>query len=161
MFGEVDPAFGGVDGAMPAAGLDAGRDGEAGDGVADHLALTAAETADGIAHEQDLGEVVAAESGAAKVFSGAELTLDLDAVQGVCPEVGGFTVGMLSSSARPFEFVLEVHVQRFLFSGCGGRSKSFSVVRRGLLGVRWVRMEWTAARAAGLASRVWRSRRSF
>jgi hypothetical protein len=83
VFGEVDPAFGGIDGAMPATGFDAGRDGEAGDGVTDHLALTAAKTTDGIAHEQDLGEVITAEGGAAKVFAGAELTLDLDAVQGV------------------------------------------------------------------------------
>lgn len=83
VFGEVDPLFGGVDGAMPAAGFDAGRDGEAGDGVADHLALAAAETADGIAHEQDLSEVIAAEGGAAKVFSDAELALNLHAVQRV------------------------------------------------------------------------------
>lgn len=83
MFGEVDPAFRGVDGAMPAAGFDAGRDGETGDGVADHLALTAAETTDGIAHEQDLGEVITAESRAAKVFSDAELALNLDAAQRV------------------------------------------------------------------------------
>lgn len=69
MFGEVDPALGWVDGAVSAARLDAGRDGEAGDGVADHLALTAAEAADGIAHEQNLGEVFAAQAGAAEIFS--------------------------------------------------------------------------------------------
>jgi hypothetical protein len=80
MPGEVDPAFGWVEGAVSPAGLDLGRDGEAGDGVTDHLALTAAKTADGIAHEKDLGEVFSAQGGAAKGLAGAELTLDRDAV---------------------------------------------------------------------------------
>jgi hypothetical protein len=66
---------------MPAAGFDAGRDGEAGDGVADHLALTTAETADGIAHEQDLGEIIATQGGTAEVPAGTELALNLYAVQ--------------------------------------------------------------------------------
>jgi len=50
MFGEVDPAGGWVDGAVLSPRLDAGGEREAGDGVADHLALSAAEAADGIAH---------------------------------------------------------------------------------------------------------------
>jgi hypothetical protein len=40
--------------------FDAGRERETGDGKADQLTLAAAEAADGIAHEKDLGEVVAA-----------------------------------------------------------------------------------------------------
>jgi hypothetical protein len=68
---------------MPAAGFDAGREGEAGDGVTDHLALTTAEAADGIAHEQDLAEIVAAQSGAAELLAGAELALDRNPVVGV------------------------------------------------------------------------------
>ena len=59
-------------------------------GVADHLALTAAEAADGIAHEQNLGEVVAAQRGAAEGLAGAELALDRNAVVGVESEVGVF-----------------------------------------------------------------------
>ena len=68
---------------MPAAGFDAGREGEAGDGETDHLALTAAEAADGIAHEQYLAEVVAAQGGAAEALAGAELALDRHPVVGV------------------------------------------------------------------------------
>jgi hypothetical protein len=89
VFGEVDPALGGVDGAMAAAGFDAGGEGEAGYGVADPLALAAAETADWVAHEEDLAEVIGAECGAAKVIAGAELALDWDAVVRVQSEVRG------------------------------------------------------------------------
>ena len=102
MFGEVDPSFRWVDGAMPAAGFDAGREREAGDGVADHLALTATEAADGIAHEQNLGEVVAAQGRAAEGLAGAELALNRNAVVGVESEVGSALVRgvrMLFSSA--------------------------------------------------------------
>ena len=60
MFGEVDPAGGGVDGTSFAPRFDAGGDSEAGYGVADHLTLAAADAADGIAHEQNLREVIAA-----------------------------------------------------------------------------------------------------
>ena len=83
MAGEIDPSLGWVEGPVPAAGLDAGRDGQAGDGVTDHLALTTAETADGIAHEQNLSEVVAAQGGTAKALTGTELALDRDTVVGV------------------------------------------------------------------------------
>ena len=58
MASEVDPALGGVDGAVAAARLKTGGIREAGDGVADQLTLATAETADGIAHHEDLGEVV-------------------------------------------------------------------------------------------------------
>jgi hypothetical protein len=40
--------------------FDAGRKREAGHGETDQLALTAAETTDGITHEKYLGEVIAA-----------------------------------------------------------------------------------------------------
>jgi hypothetical protein len=39
--------------------FDAGRKREAGHGEANQLALTAAETADGITHEKYLGEIIA------------------------------------------------------------------------------------------------------
>lgn len=86
---------------MPAARLDAGREREAGDCVADHLALTATEAADGIAHEQNLGEVVAAQGGAAEGLAGAELALNRNAVVGVESEVGSLVRGVraLLSSA--------------------------------------------------------------
>lgn len=74
---------------MAAAGFHAGGEGEAGYGVADQLTLAAAETADGIAHEHELAEVTGAERGAAKVFAGAELALDGDAVIGIQSEVRG------------------------------------------------------------------------
>jgi len=83
MASEIDPALGWVNRAMPAAWLDAGREREAGDGVTDHLALATAEAADGIAHEQNLGKIVAAQGGAAEVLAGAELTLDRNTVVGV------------------------------------------------------------------------------
>jgi hypothetical protein len=83
VFGEVDPALGWIHGAVSAARLDAGGEREAGDGVTDHLALTTAETADGIAHEQNLSEVVAAQGGTAKALTGTELALDRDTVVGV------------------------------------------------------------------------------
>jgi hypothetical protein len=60
--------------------LDARREGQAGDGEADQLALTASEAADGITHEQNIGEIVAAQGGAAEGLAGAELTPDRDAV---------------------------------------------------------------------------------
>jgi len=85
---EVDPASGWIDRAMPAAGLEAGRDGETSDGEACHLPLSAAETADGVAHEQDLSEVVAAQGRAAKVLAGAELALNRDAVIGIQAKIG-------------------------------------------------------------------------
>lgn len=90
VFGEVDPALGGVNGAMAAARFDAGGKGEAGYRVADQLALAAAETADGVTHEHDLAEVFGAERGATKVLAGAELALDGDAVVGIQSEVRGF-----------------------------------------------------------------------
>jgi len=142
MASEIDPALGWVNRAMPAAGLDAGREREAGDGVTDHLALAAAEATDGIAHEQNLGKIVAAQGGTTEALAGAELTLDRDTVVGVCPEVRGavLRVRVLSFPTRAFEFVLEFHLQRLLFSGSGGRSKSFSGVRRGAPWVRGVRI---------------------
>ena len=108
MFGEVDPSFGRVNGAMAPAGLHAGRDGEAGHGVADHLSLATAQAADGVAHEENLSEVFSAEGGAAKVLSGAELALDGDAVVGVEAEIGSL-VGRLTSfsaGAAGFEIAL-------------------------------------------------------
>jgi hypothetical protein len=124
--------------------LDAGREREAGDGEADKLTLTAAEAADGIAHEKDLGKVVAAESGATECLTGTELALNRDAVTRVQPKVRGMAVRrvrVLFSSVRTVELILEFHLQRWLFSGRGGRSKSFSGLRRGLVELRGVRME--------------------
>jgi hypothetical protein len=63
-------------------------------------------------------------------------------------------VGVLSPSAGTVELILEFHLQRLLFSGRGARSKSFSAVRRGLLGLRGVRIGWTAARTVGFERRA-------
>jgi len=60
MFGEVDPASRWVNGAVLSSRFDTGRERKAGDGEAHQLALTATKTADGIAHQKDLGEVIAA-----------------------------------------------------------------------------------------------------
>jgi len=109
MFGEVDPAGGGVDRTMLPSWFDAGREREAGDGEADQLALTAAETADGIAHKKNFGEVLAAQSRAAEGLAGTELALDRDAVEGIQTEVRGAAlggVGSLFPFAVVFEFVL-------------------------------------------------------
>ena len=144
MFGEVDPASRWVDGAVLSSRLDAGREREAGDGKADQLTLTAAEAADGISHEKDLGKVVAAQGGATECLAGTELALNGDAVARVQPKVRGVAVRggrVLFPSAGTVEFILEFHLQRWLFSGAGGRSKSFSGVRLGLVELRGVRME--------------------
>jgi len=81
--GEINPTLGWVNGAVPASGFYAGRDGKARNGVANHLALTAAEATDRIAHQQNLWEVLAAERGAAEALAGTELTLNRYAVVGV------------------------------------------------------------------------------
>jgi hypothetical protein len=143
MFREVDPASRWVDGAVFSPRLDARRQGEAGDGEADQLALTATEAADGIAHEKDLSEVIAAQCGTPKSLAGTELALDRDTVARIESEVRSMTVrGMrvLFPSAKTVEFILEFHLQRVLFSGRGGRSKSFSAVRRGVFGLRGTRI---------------------
>jgi len=124
--------------------FDAGRKREAGDGEADKLTLTAAEAPDRIAHEKDLGEVVAAQGGSPECLAGTELALDRNTVKRVQPEVRGMAVRRVRvffSSARRVELILEFHLQRLLFSGRGGRSKSFSGVRRELVELRGVRME--------------------
>jgi hypothetical protein len=112
--------------------FDAGREREAGDGEADQLALTAAEAAYGIAHEKDLGEVIAAQGGTPERLAGTVLALDRDTVAWIQSEVRGTAVrgvGVLFPSAGTVEFILEFHLQRLLFSGRVGRSKSFSAVR--------------------------------
>lgn len=109
VFGEVDPSLGGVDRAMAPTRLDAGGDCEAGYGVADHLALAAANAADGIAHEEDFAEVFGPEGGTAKLLPGAELALDTYAVVGVEAQVRSL-VRRLASSAAWFELILEFHV---------------------------------------------------
>lgn len=97
---------------MPAARLEAGGDGQAGYGVADHLALTAAEAADGITHKKDLGEVLGAQGGAAKALAGAELTLNGNAVVGIEAEVRSAVRSVRSFFARAcgLEFVVEFHI---------------------------------------------------
>jgi hypothetical protein len=110
MFGEIDPTSRWVDGAMPSPRLDAGREREAGDGEADQLALTAAEAADGITHEKDLGEVIAAQGGAPEGLAGAILALDRDTVARVLTEVRGAVVRrVLFAPAVSVEFVLKFH----------------------------------------------------
>jgi hypothetical protein len=112
VFGEVDPSLGGVDGAVAPTRLDAGGDGEARYGVADHLALAAADAANGIAHEEDFAEVFGPEGGTAKLLSGAELALDSDAVIGVEAKVRSLVrrLASFSASAAWFELILEFHV---------------------------------------------------
>lgn len=118
MPGEVDPALGRIDGAVSAARFDLRRDGKARDGVADHLALTAAETTDWVTHEQDLWEVLASECRAAKALAGTELTLNRYAVVGVEAQIRSTVVRRrVGASARTFEFVLKFHLLRLLFSG--------------------------------------------
>ena len=68
---------------------DAGWERDAGDGEADHLTLTAAEAANGIAHEEEIGKVVSAQGGTAEALGGAELALDRHTVERVYTEVRG------------------------------------------------------------------------
>jgi hypothetical protein len=104
---------------MSAPGLKAGREGQAGDGVTDQLALSAAEAADRIAHEHDLGEVIAAQRGTAKALAGTKLALDRNAMVGVNPEVRGVgaRVRMLCPSSGAFVFVREFHLNVCCFPG--------------------------------------------
>ena len=95
---------------MPAARFYAGRDGQACDGVADHLTLTATDTADGVAHQEDLGKVVATECGSAKALAGAELTLDRDAMVGVNSKVRGAAGGGVGSPVGAVELILKFHL---------------------------------------------------
>jgi hypothetical protein len=60
--------------------FDVGGDGDAGDGKADRLTLTAAEAANWVAHEEEALHVVGAETGATEGLTGAELALDGDAL---------------------------------------------------------------------------------
>jgi hypothetical protein len=109
MAGEVDPAFGWVDGVMPAAWFDTRRDRQTGDSEACQLTLTAPEATDRIAHQQDLGEVFTAQGRAAKLLAGAELTLDGNAMVGVQSQVRDAFLGgvrAVSPSAGAFVFVL-------------------------------------------------------
>jgi hypothetical protein len=72
--------------------LDPGGEGDACDGKADALAPAAVEAADWVAHEQELGEVLAAQSGAAKGLAGAILTLNGNAVKRVEAKIRSFTM---------------------------------------------------------------------
>lgn len=70
------PVFMFLKGAAGVALLDVGRNGEGSDGEADQLPLTAAETADGVAHHDQVFEVVGAQPGATKGLCGTVLALD-------------------------------------------------------------------------------------
>jgi hypothetical protein len=143
MFGEVNPASRWVNGAVLSSRFNTGREREAGDGEAHQLALTAAEAADGIAHQKYLGEVISAQCGTPKSLAGTKLALDRNPVARVQSEIRGMSVrgmGVLFPSALTIELILEFHLQCLLFSGRGERSKSFSAVRRGGLELRGVRI---------------------
>jgi len=78
--------------------------------------LTAAEAADGIAHEKDLSEVIAAQGGAPECLAGTELASDrythcAGPIQGKGMDVRG--VRVLFPSAGTVELILE-----FIFSVC-------------------------------------------
>lgn len=143
MFGEVDPSSRWVDGTMLSSRFDAGRERKAGNSKAHQLALTAAEASNWIAHEKYLGEIIAAQCRAAKSLARTELTLDRHTVAWVQSQVRSVTMGrmrVLFPSTVIVELIREFHLQRLLFSGRGERSKSFSAVRRGELGLRGVRI---------------------
>jgi hypothetical protein len=120
MAGEVDPAFGWVDGVMLAAWFDTRRDRQTGDSEACQLTLTAPEATDRIAHQEDLGEVFTAQGRAAKLLAGAELTLDGNAMVRVQSQVRDAFLGgvrAVSPSAGAFVFVLECHLYVIIFPG--------------------------------------------
>ena len=106
--------------------LDAGRDGDAGYGEADHLALTAAEAADGVAHEEYFGEVLRPKTGSAEVLAVAILATDRSAVGRLGAEVRRASVGGVSAAGALLVFVLESRLQLLPSSGRSGRLKSFS-----------------------------------
>jgi len=60
--------------------LDAGREPKTGNSEAHQLALTTPQGADGIAHEKDLSEVIAAQGGSPKRLPGTELALDRNTI---------------------------------------------------------------------------------
>jgi hypothetical protein len=83
MLGKVDPASRRIDRAMPSTRLDARRKRQARNREADQLALAAAEATDGIAHQQNLREVITAQRRPPKGLAGTELALDRNAVKRV------------------------------------------------------------------------------
>jgi len=114
MFGEVDPASRGVNGTVLSSRFDAGRERETGDGEAHQLALTAAQAADRIAHQEDLAEVIATQGGASKSLAGTELALDRNPVARVQSEIrsmSGRGMRMLFPSALTIELILKFHLQ--------------------------------------------------
>jgi len=142
MLGEVDPASRGIDRAMPSPRLDARRKRQARDREADQLALTAAQTPHRIAHQQNLREVIPAQCRPPEGLAGAELALDRNAVKRVQSKIRGVAargVRALLAPAAASEFIAGFHLQRLLFSG-SGRSNSFSAARRGVAGLRGVRI---------------------
>jgi hypothetical protein len=121
--------------------LDAGGDRKAGNGEADKLPLAAAKATDGVSHEEDFGEVLRAQAGAAEALAGAVLASDGDAVLRIDSEEWFAFVGRTTSAAGAVAVIgAEFHIQLLLSSGRSGRSKSFCGVRREMLGVRGARM---------------------
>ncbi len=93
--------------------FDAGREGEAGDGEADHLPLTATEATDGIAHEQYFGEVFRPHTGTAKALARAVLAADGDAVARIDSKVRGAAmrgVRAMPAAVACVVIVFEVHL---------------------------------------------------
>jgi hypothetical protein len=141
VFEGVLPMLGQSASMTPFIDFDAGGDGEAGHGEADKLPLAAAKATDGVTHEEDFGEVLRAQAGAAEGLAGAVLALDGDAVLRIDAEVRFAFVRRASSSAGAIAGVgCKSHLQLLLSSGRSGRSKSFCGARLEMLGVRGARI---------------------
>jgi hypothetical protein len=121
--------------------LDAGGDRKAGYGEADKLPLAAAKATYGVPHQEDFGEVLGAEAGAAEALAGAVLTSDGGTVLRIDPEEWLTFVGRTAPVAGAIAAIgAEFHLQLLLSSGRSGRSKSFCGALREMLGVRGARM---------------------
>ena len=121
--------------------LDAGGDGKARYGETDKLSLAAAKAADGVTHEEDFGEVLRTQTGAAEALAGAVLALDGDPVLRIDAKEWFAFVGRAAFAAGAIAGISTgSHLQLLLSSGRSGRSKSFCGVRRVTLGVRGARI---------------------
>jgi hypothetical protein len=101
-----------VEGTSSSLWLDAGGEGEACDGEAHHLALTAAKTANRVAHEEDFGEIFGAQSGTAEGLAGAELTLDRNSLARLSSKVRDTvfrSAGPVSAAGLLAELIFESH----------------------------------------------------
>jgi hypothetical protein len=97
--------------------FDAGGDGEAGYGEADKLPLAAAKAADRVTHEENLGEILRTQTGAAEALAGAVLALDGDTVLRIDAKEWFAFVGRAASAAGAIAVITSGSHSTFIVFG--------------------------------------------